>query len=186
MKNIFTILLFSLSAVSFGQTDGEEDTQESTRGGDGWGLSATYMNGKAKASAGGLSAESETLTAFGFGIFVQGSFSEDLKIKTDILYNTSTNDGVTSSSISVPGVLKFYTSSGGFNIQAGIVPAFSLEDVDTDLVKKTSISGALGLGYDADNFLIEVRYYPQLTDSSNIDGLELKSNSISFGLSYKF
>tara|TARA_B100000780_G_C21033325_1_gene414383 strand:- start:345 stop:869 length:525 start_codon:yes stop_codon:yes gene_type:complete len=173
--------------VSYGQTD-EDDTQKSTRAGDGFGISAAYLNGKAEFGLpGGVSVESTTQTAYAFGVFVQGSLSENTKVKTDILYATATNDGATSSSIMVPFVLKFLSSNGGgFNIQAGVMSSFSLEDVDTDLVKKTAISGALGLGYDAGNFMMEVRYYPQLTNSSNIDGLTAKANSISFGLNYLF
>jgi len=175
--------------MSFGQTDEEENSQKATRGGDGFGLSANYNSTKAKiygSFLGGASVSSESVSGFGFGIFVQGSFSESLKIKTDIVYNTATNDGASSSSILVPGVLKFYTSTGGFNIQAGIMSAFSLEDIDTDIGKKSSISGALGLGYDADNFLMEARYYPQLTNSSNIEGMKIKGITLSFGLSYLF
>ena len=188
MKNILSILLFSFCIVSYGQTD-DDDTQKSTRAGDGFGISAAYASAKAKVSGsllGGASVSSEAVSGYGFGIFVQGSFSESLKIKTDVLYNTFTNDGASASSISVPGVLKFYTSTGGLNIQAGIMSAFSLEDIDTDQAKKASISGALGLGYDSDNFLVEVRYYPQLTNTSNVEGVTLKGNTLSFGISYLF
>ena len=53
MKNILSILLFSFCMVSYGQTD-EDDTQKSTRAGDGYGISAAYANSKAKFSRSSL------------------------------------------------------------------------------------------------------------------------------------
>ena len=42
-----------ISLISYGQTD-EDDTQKSTRAGDGYGISAAYANSKAKFSRSSL------------------------------------------------------------------------------------------------------------------------------------
>ena len=66
-----------ISLISYGQTD-EDDTQKSTRAGDGYGISAAYTNSKAKfsgSSLGDLGVSPKAVSGYGFGIFAQESFS---------------------------------------------------------------------------------------------------------------
>jgi len=59
--------------------------------------------------------------------------------------------------------------------------------LDTDIVKKSSFSGGIGLGIDlSDNFTLIASYATQLSNSSNIDGVKIKGNALGGSLLYKF
>ena len=85
---------------------------------------------------------------------------------------------------------KIYTGSdGGFHVRAGVGYSSSMEDVDTDIVKKGAFGGGLGLGYDiSENFVIIAEYSTQLSNSAGpaLDGIKLKGSGFGVGLQVFF
>ena len=64
---------------------------------------------------------------------------------------------------------------------------YSLVDIDTDLMKKTSFTGSIGLGIDlSENFTLIGSYGTQLSNSSNMNGIKIKGNAFGASLLYKF
>ena len=155
------------------------------------GISAGYTSSKAKISGDGVSISSEDATgAFSIGLFA------DLEIDSSIDFQTYVSYGIgekvedeSNTAIGFGGNFDFYPMGreNGFFLRGGVGIGISLMDVDTDFIKKSATSGVLGLGLDvSENAAIILGYSAQLSDSSNISGIQIKASGIGAQLQVKF
>jgi len=173
MRNLFLLLLM-IPALSFAQ----------------FGVKVGFGSGKATISGGGLSQDTERTTATAIGLLYDAEISENLDLLPFITFGIGEKVGdEANNSIGVGLQLQYYVSGkdNGFFISPGLGLGTSLADVDTDVVTKTSFSGGLGVGYDiTDNLTLGAGYAAQLNNSSKIDGIEIRGNSFSAEIQYKF
>jgi len=155
-----------------------------------FGASFGYGSGKAKISFGGESMTGDSLGAFSIGVFYDSEISGKLDLLTSVGFGIGEKvDDESNNSIGIGVGLQYYPTGkdGNFFIQPGLGLGFSLANVDTDFIKKTVFSGSIGLGVDlSESFTVIGSYETQLSNSSTIDGIEIKANSIGATLQYKF
>ncbi len=175
MKNYFLLIaLFSFISLSNAQ----------------FGIAVSYGSSKPVIEAEGLSITSdEGSNAFGIGFFVDVELSEKLDLQPSISYGIGEQvEGGSNNALGLGANLDYYLGSreNSFFLRGGLGVGIALADVDTDLAKKSATSAVLGLGYDiSDKFSLIGSYGTQLTDSSNIEGLEIRANAISIQLQMK-
>ena len=172
MKKI--ILLLMVPALSFGQ----------------FGASVGFSSGKAKASGVGISVDSDNTTAISIGLLYDAEISENLDLLPSIAFGIGEKvEGESNNAIGLGLALQYYVSGkdAGFFVGPGLGLSFSLADVDTDVVKKYAFSGGIGIGYDfTESITLVASYATQLSNSSNIDGVKLKTNAVGVELQFKF
>ncbi len=148
----------------------------------GYGSSKASISGS---EMGGLSLSTANVSSFSVGVYNNSVLSQATSIEYGISFGFSDE----SEALGIPIILKFYTGgeTSGFHITGGVGIGMALGDVDTDVVKKTSFSGGLGLGFDlGSNASARVSYSTQLNNSSNIDGYTIKGCGFGIGLLYWF
>lgn len=155
-----------------------------------FGVSVGYASGKAKISSFGESVTSDASGSFSLGIFYDSELSDNIDLLSSISFGIGEKvEGDSNNAIGLGLGLQYYPSGkdSKFFIQPGIGFGYSLADLDTDIVKKSSFSGGIGLGIDlSDNFTLIASYATQLSNSSNIDGVKIKGNGLGGSLLYKF
>lgn len=176
MKNSIILCLLFVTSISFGQI----------------GIGAGYSSGKAKISGGGTSVNSESSGAFAFGLVYDIELSDNFDLQPTLSFGMGEKvEGESNNAIGVGVNLQYYVSGKekGFFIAPGLGLGYSLADVDTDFIKKTSFSGAIGLGYDfSKSFTLTASYATQLSNSAgdSLDGVKIKGSSIGAALQYYF
>ena len=155
-----------------------------------FGVSVGYGSGKAKISAGGESITSDSSGSFSIGLFYDSEISDNLDLLASLGFGIGEKvDEESNNSIGLGLGLQYYPAGkdNNFFIQPGIGLGYSLVDIDTDLMKKTSFTGSIGLGIDlSENFTLIGSYGTQLSDSSNMNGIKIKGNAFGASLLYKF
>ncbi|MDG1502992.1 MAG: outer membrane beta-barrel protein, partial [Flavicella sp.] len=173
MKKLFLFLLM-IPALSFAQL----------------GVKAGFSSGKAKVSGGGVSVDTESSTAISIGLLYDAEISENLDLLPSIAFAIGEKVGdEANNAIGLGLQLQYYVSGkdNGFFIGPGLGLGFTLADIDTDLIRKTTLSGGLGVGYDiTDNITLGAAYSAQLNNASKIDGVKIRGNAFSAELQYKF
>ncbi len=131
-----------------------------------------------------------SLGAFTIGVFFDSEIYEKLDLLTSVGFGIGEKvDDESNNSIGIGVGLQYYPTGkdGNFFIQPGLGLGFSLANIDTDFIKKTVFSGSIGLGVDiSESFTVIGSYESQLSNSSTINGIEIKANSIGVTLQYKF
>ena len=175
MKNYFLVFaLFSFIGLSNAQ----------------FGVAVSYGSLKPVVEAEGLSITSDEGTnAYGIGLFVDVELNEKLDLQPSISFSLGDQvEGEPNNALGLGANLDYYLGGreNSFFLRGGLGVGVSLADVDTDLAKKSATSAVLGLGYDiSDKFSMIGSYGTQLTDSSNIEGLEIRGNALSIQLQLK-
>lgn len=151
------------------------------------GVGVGFVSSKAKISGGNTSISSDAVSGFGLGLYTGIPISERVKLETGLNFAFAKVEGESSNSWGIPVTAKIYTGDSGFHLRAGLSYSASMEDVDTDVMKKGALGAGFGLGHDInDNFSVIANYATQLSDSSKIDGIKLKGSGFSVGLQYFF
>ena len=155
------------------------------------GISAGYSSGKAKISGDGVSISSEdSAGAFSIGLFADLELDSSIDFQPYIAYGIGEKvEDESNTSIGFGGNFDLYPMGreNGLFFRGGVGVGISLMDVDTDLIKKSATSGVIGLGLDvSENAAIILGYSTQLSDSSNISGIEIKATGIGAQLQVKF
>ena len=131
-----------------------------------------------------------SLGAFTIGVFFDSEIYEKLDLLTSVGFGIGEKvDDESNNSIGIGVGLQYYPTGkdGNFFIQPGLGLGFSLANIDTDFIKKIVFSGSIGLGVDlSESFTVIGSYESQLSNSSTINGIEIKANSIGVTLQYKF
>lgn len=141
-------------------------------------------------------------TSFHAGVFIAVPSAKNLMIQPELLFSSQgtkyegSNDVTTLNYLSMPIMFKLFPTDG-FSIEAG--PQFSyllssetdygLLDVDnTNTLKNYDVSAALGVGYQANDVLFNVRYYLGLTDLSenSNDNERFANRTIQVSLGFMF
>tara|TARA_B100001093_G_scaffold476101_1_gene502183 strand:- start:1973 stop:2608 length:636 start_codon:yes stop_codon:yes gene_type:complete len=175
MKNYFLVFaLFSFIGLSNAQ----------------FGVSVSYGSSKPVIKAEGLSITSDGgSNSVGIGLFVDVELSEKLDLQPSISYGIGEQvEGESNNALGLGANLDYYLGGreNSFFLRGGLGMGVALADVDTELAKKSATSAVLGLGYDiSDKFSLIASYGTQLTDSSNIEGLEIRANALSIQLQLK-
>ncbi|CAI8406307.1 MAG: Uncharacterised protein [Flavobacterium sp. SCGC AAA160-P02] len=153
-----------------------------------FGAAVSYGSVKAKVStsvAGAdVSADAST-GAFSVGLFYELELSDSMDLLPGVGYSSA--DG--GDAIGLGLDLQYYLGGrdSNFFVGPGVGFGFSLEDVDTDVVSKTSFSVGAGAGFDiSDAFTIMAEYSTQLNNSSKVDGIKIKANYFGGTLMVKF
>ena len=171
---LFALLLFTFNSYSqFGI-------------GVGYGSSKATVSGSA---LGGISISTDNISTYSLGIYNNSVLSDATSLEYGLSYGFATVDGGNSSSLGIPVSLKYYTGgeNSGFHLIGGVGIGMALGEVDTDVSKKTSFSGGLGLGFDlGSNVSASVSYSTQLNNTSNMDGITIKGRGVGIGLKYWF
>ena len=151
------------------------------------GVSVGFASSKAKISGGNMSISSDAVSGFGLGLVAGIPISEKFKLETGLSFAFAKVDGESSNSWGIPLTAKIYTGDSGFHLRAGLGFSSTMEDVDTDLMKKGAFGAGFGLGHDInENFSIIASYSTQLSDSSKMDGIKLKGSGFGVSLQYFF
>jgi|MDSW01.1.fsa_nt_gb outer membrane autotransporter protein len=155
-----------------------------------FGLEVGFGSSKAKLAEGNVSISTDAYSGFTAGLVAEIPVSDSFKLETGLSFSFFKVDGENSNSWGIPLVGKFYTNpDDGFHIRAGLGYSSSMEDVDTDIVKKGAFGAGFGLGYDiSDNFSIVGEYSTQLSNSAGdaLDGVKIKGSGFGVGLQYFF
>lgn len=175
MKNLFLTIFLLVVTVSYSQI----------------GVSLGYGASKGKVTTNGLTVTSEESSgSFGIGLFADLEVASSLDFQPYISYGIGEKvEDESNTAIGLGGNLDLYPTGreNGLFLRGGIGVGISLMDIDTDLVKKSSTSGVLGLGIDvSDGMAIVLGYGFSLSDSSNISDIEIKASSIGASLQFKF
>lgn len=118
-----------------------------------------------------------------FGVFLQSRASNSLAIQSGLIYSMQgaaiDNDSkLNYNYLNVPIILKLYPAEQGFNINFGPQLGFLLSgkiatgDIDLDVksqLNDVDVALGIGLGYDADNIVLDVRYNLGLNSSAADD-----------------
>lgn len=167
-------ILFMVPILSYGQ----------------FGVEVGFASGKAKISADGVSVTGDNSTVLGFGLLYDAEISDNLDVLPSVSFGIGEKvEGEANNSIGFGLDLQIYVSGkeSGFFISPGVGLGISLADVDTDIVKKSSFSGGLGIGYDfTEKITLNVAYSTSLSNSSNIDGIKIGANAFGASLQLKF
>lgn len=173
MRNLIFIITI-VPALSFGQL----------------GARLGFSSGKAKISGGGVSINSDSSTAIGFGLLYDAEISDNLDLLPFVSFAIGEKvEDEANNAIGLGLDLQYYVSGkdAGFFISPGLGFGISLADVDTDIVKKSAFSGQIGVGYDfTDSVTLVVGYSTQLSNSSNVDGVKIRANAFGAELQVKF
>ena len=170
-KLLLLIVLFSTIQLGFAQ----------------FGISAGYSSGKAKVSGEGITVSSDEASgSFGVGVFLDLEIGDNLDFQPVISYAIGEKiEGESNNAIGFGGNLDYYIGGreNSIFLRGGIGIGVALADVDTDLVKKSATSANFGVGFDlGENIALIGSYGTQISNSSNIDGIDLKANAVAISL----
>lgn len=161
-----------------------------------FGITTGYTNTILRSSLSGLT-ESESVSGFHIGFFTEFTINEKIKIVPELNYIKAIQDGVTSSTIYLPVMLRYYASDRFF-FQAG--PTLDYVINDEIGLNKFGYGLAFGGGFDvSENFFISTKYTIGLNNRLELDfgglngGLPLslsdftmKFNYWHLGIGYRF
>ncbi|MGG7036213.1 MAG: porin family protein [Flavobacterium sp.] len=160
------------------------NAQDSNSGGMTFGIKAGYVNSNFTGDI-----ETDANSSAYFGGLVDFSISDKFHVQPELLYSMegSSDDGAGLDFISIPIMAKYYVTKN-LNIQAGPQIAFVAGGDDVkDNVKSTDFRLGFGAAYELDGGLfIDARYNMGMTDISDTDGFEVKTQSFNLGLGYRF
>lgn len=150
-----------------------------------FGATAGLHNLSIKATNSGLSASVDA-TGFYAGFFGEFQINESLNFQPEVQFAVSYNNGDSAEQIVLPLMMKYYVSDK-FNVQAGPQLDFALDSGPG--LKSLGIALGFGAGYDfSDKFFASGRYALGLSNRlpNAPSGLNVKFNTIQFGLGYRF
>ena len=156
-----------------------------------FGIGIGYGSSKAKVSEGSASISGDAVSGLSLGLIAGIPISDAIKLETGLSFGFAKVDGESSKSWGIPLIAKFYTNgSDGFHIRGGVGYSATMEDVDTDVLKKGAFSAGLGLGYDiSENFALTATYSSQISNSAGSywnDDVKIKGSGFGVGLQYFF
>lgn len=131
-----------------------------------FGITVGYTNTILKASLSGLT-ESESVSGFHIGFFTEFTINEKVKIVPELNYIQAIQDGVTSNTLFLPIMARYYASESFF-FQAGPTLDYIIDDEIG--LNKLGYGIAFGAGYDVSkNFFITTKYTIGLNNRLDFD-----------------
>lgn len=157
---------------------------QSSKSGMTFGVKGGYVNSN---FTGDLNTDANS--SFYLGGLVDFSISNKFHVQPELLYSMegASDDNAGLDFISIPIMAKYYVTEN-FNLQAGPQIAFVAGgDNVKDNVKSTDFRLGLGGAYELEGGLFfDARYNMGMTDISDFNGVEVKTQSFNLGLGYRF
>jgi len=174
-KSLFYLLVFGLIHTTSAQ----------------FGVFSSYASAKGKISGDGITiAPEEASGSFGLGLFLDLQLGEKVDLQPYIAYGIGEKvEDESNNAIGFGGNVDYYLGgrTASFFLRGGLGVGIALADVDTNIVKKSATSANLGLGIDlSDTVTLVGSYGTQLSNSSNLEDIDISASGIELQLQIKF
>lgn len=175
-KNMKKVFLSVIAMVAFVAVSSAQDTKFGVKGG---------IN---LASLGADADDADGVTSFYIGGLVDITVSEKFHVQPELLYSSEGAEDAEISFIRIPIMAKFYVGEG-FNLQAG--PTIGIkagaDDGMDEMTKSLDYGLGIGAAYElAGGLFFDARYNFGLANISDIDGIDVTTNTIQVGLGFRF